>query len=183
MRCWMLRERWIGRREGGGWNELLDAVGGWVGGWVGRREEEEETHLFEYCVSINRICNAAPKALTCASEIPGKEDEEEEEEEEEDIVRSPVFSAYRRATAASVSSTMPIAPAPSTNPLRRLSNGRAASATEEEMEAAPKARNPLPNQGIRTSPEALSDAMMTRRSHRPCWMMSVVGWVGGWVGE
>ena len=25
---------WVGRGRGGGWNEVLESRGGWVGGWI-----------------------------------------------------------------------------------------------------------------------------------------------------
>ena len=31
MSCCMFRGRWVGREGKGGWNELLDYMGGWVG--------------------------------------------------------------------------------------------------------------------------------------------------------
>src|SRR6056297_3096966 len=112
---------------------------------------------------------ARPKSLMCCSEMVAVGPEREAREEADEVVEAlllfrvkesdkrPVFSAYRRATAASVSNTIPIAPAPRTRPVRRLSKGIAASATVAAIDAAPNARNPDPSQGINTSPEALSE--------------------------
>ena len=37
MRCWILWVGgWVGRGGEGGLNELLDSMGGWVGGWAYR---------------------------------------------------------------------------------------------------------------------------------------------------
>lgn len=72
----------------------------------------------------------------------------------------------------SVSSTIPMPPAPSNIPLRRASKGSAASDASEAMLAAPSARNPFPIHGRRASPEASSPAITTMRSHRPSCIMS-----------
>mmetsp|Transcript_39510 Transcript_39510/g.127862 ORF Transcript_39510/g.127862 Transcript_39510/m.127862 type:complete len:304 (+) Transcript_39510:562-1473(+) len=76
-------------------------------------------------------------------------------------------AAGRLASAVSVSRTSPTAPAPRIMPLRRLSKGSAASAAEARVEAAPRARKPVPIQGMSESDEGLSAEMTTTRAHRP----------------
>mmetsp|Transcript_20785 Transcript_20785/g.62432 ORF Transcript_20785/g.62432 Transcript_20785/m.62432 type:complete len:562 (-) Transcript_20785:54-1739(-) len=76
-------------------------------------------------------------------------------------------AAGRLASAVSVSRTSPTAPAPRIMPLRRLSKGSAASAADGRVEAAPRARKPVPIQGRSESDEGLSAEMTTTRAHRP----------------
>ena len=78
----------------------------------------------------------------------------------------------RSRAASADSTTNAAAPAPTTMPCRRRSNGVAASSTRSSVAAAPDARKPAVTHGSRCSPVASSAETTTTLRHRPARIQS-----------
>ena len=89
------------------------------------------------------------------------------------VARASAIGCRPRSRAASAdSTTKDAAPAPTTMPWRRRSNGVAASSTRSSVAAAPEARKPAVTHGIRWVPVASSAETTTTRRHRPARIQS-----------